>query len=134
MSEQLLVTKCFFLTCSWRFLRSNELEQLEFKSEKNVGIQKHAGKVRKRIFAQGLENICLIFLPDFDICQQHESAKLSSVQCNNTCLYIFPLHIFRIYIRNPTYKVHLESICCYILFAFFSLPASSMILIAVFSF
>ena len=24
---------------------------------------------RKRIFAQGFENICLIFLPDFDICQ-----------------------------------------------------------------
>ena len=27
-----------FLTCSWRFLRSNKLEQLEFKSEKNIGI------------------------------------------------------------------------------------------------
>jgi hypothetical protein len=27
-----------FLTCSWRFLISNKLEQLEFKSEKIIGI------------------------------------------------------------------------------------------------
>ena len=27
-----------FLTCSWRFLISNELEQLEFKLEKIIGI------------------------------------------------------------------------------------------------
>ena len=27
-----------FLTCSWRFLRSNKLEHLEFKLEKNIGI------------------------------------------------------------------------------------------------
>ena len=27
---------------------SNELEQLEFKLEKIIGIQKHAGKVRKK--------------------------------------------------------------------------------------
>ena len=39
-----------FLTCSWRFLRSNKLEQLEFKFEKNIGNQKPAGKVRKYIF------------------------------------------------------------------------------------
>ena len=36
-----------FFTCSWRFLRSNKLEQLESKLEKNIGIKKHAGKVRK---------------------------------------------------------------------------------------
>ena len=29
------------------FLISNKLEQLEFKLEKNIGIYKHAGKVRK---------------------------------------------------------------------------------------
>ena len=29
------------------FLRSNELEQLELKLEKIIGIEKHAGKVRK---------------------------------------------------------------------------------------
>ena len=39
-----------FLTCSWRFLRSNEIEQLVFKLEKNIGIKKHAGKVRKSQF------------------------------------------------------------------------------------
>ena len=35
------------LTCSWRFLRSNILQQLEFRLEKNIGIYKSAGKVRK---------------------------------------------------------------------------------------
>ena len=39
-----------FLTCSWRFLISNKLEQLEFKLEKNIGVEKHAGKVRKEGF------------------------------------------------------------------------------------
>ena len=33
-SEQFLVTGWFFLTCSWRFLISKKLEQLEFKLEK----------------------------------------------------------------------------------------------------
>ena len=46
-SEQLLVMECF-LTCSWGFLIPNKLEQLQFKLEKNFGIQKSAGKVRKR--------------------------------------------------------------------------------------
>ena len=44
-----------FLSCSWRLLISNELEQLEFKLEKNIGIQKHEGKVRNRLFI--LDNI-----------------------------------------------------------------------------
>ena len=35
--EQFLVTECF-LTCSWRFLISNKLEQLKFKLEKIIGI------------------------------------------------------------------------------------------------
>ena len=29
-----------FLTCSWRFLRSNKSEQLQFKLENSIGIQK----------------------------------------------------------------------------------------------
>ena len=33
-----------FLTCSWRFLISNKLEQLEFKLERIIGIEKHAEK------------------------------------------------------------------------------------------
>ena len=32
-SEQFLVAECF-LSCSWRFLRSNKVEQLGFKLEK----------------------------------------------------------------------------------------------------
>ena len=32
-----LVTECF-LTCSWRFLRSKKIGQLEFKLEKNIEI------------------------------------------------------------------------------------------------
>ena len=35
------------LTWSWRFLRSNTFEQLEFKLEKKIGIEKCAGKIRK---------------------------------------------------------------------------------------
>ena len=35
-----------FLTCSWRFLRYNKLEQLELKLEKIIGIKKHAEKVK----------------------------------------------------------------------------------------
>ena len=36
-----------FLTCSWRFLRLDRLEKLKSKLEKIIGIEKHAGKVRK---------------------------------------------------------------------------------------
>ena len=43
-SEQFLNA---FLTCSCRFLRSNELEQSELKLEIFGGIWQHAGKVRK---------------------------------------------------------------------------------------
>ena len=49
MSEQFLVTKCFF-KLFLEVLRSNKLEQLKFKLEKNIGIYKHAGKVRKKLF------------------------------------------------------------------------------------
>ena len=44
-SEQFFVKECSFnmfldafLTCSWRFLRSNRLKQLEFKLENIIGI------------------------------------------------------------------------------------------------
>ena len=60
-SEQSLVTECFsnFLGVS----RCDRLEQLEFKLEKNIRIQKHAGKVRKNgVFWQ---NLFFMFLDDF---------------------------------------------------------------------
>ena len=53
-SKQFLVTECFFFTCFWRFLILNGLEQLEYKLEKNIGILKHAGKVRK-------SHVCTLF-------------------------------------------------------------------------
>ena len=57
--EQCLVTEYFFLNCSWRFLRSNKIEQLEFKLEKSIGIEKHAGKVKNSflLLKEKLENI-----------------------------------------------------------------------------
>ena len=39
--------RMFFLICSWRFLISKKLEQLEFKLEEIIRVWKHAGKVRK---------------------------------------------------------------------------------------
>ena len=36
-----------FLTCSWRFLRSNKLEQLEFKLEKILGFRNMQEKLEK---------------------------------------------------------------------------------------
>ena len=35
-----------FLTCSWRFLISNKLEQLEFKLEKIIGMQEKLEKFK----------------------------------------------------------------------------------------
>ena len=32
------LNRMLFLTCSWKFLRSKKLEQLEFKLEKIIGI------------------------------------------------------------------------------------------------
>ena len=49
-SEQFLVTECFFLTCSWRFLISNKLEQLEFKLEKILGFRNMQGNLEKYIY------------------------------------------------------------------------------------
>ena len=61
MSEQCLKQNAF-LTCSLMFLRSNTLEQFKFKLEKITGIQKHAGKVKKKkdkIFITNLATVVL---------------------------------------------------------------------------
>ena len=42
-----MVTEC--LTCSWRFLRSNKLEQLEFKLEKLLGFRNMQEKLEKSL-------------------------------------------------------------------------------------
>ena len=52
---QILKTNAF-LTYSWRFLRSNKLEQLGFKLEKIIWILKPAGKVRKGILEKECSN------------------------------------------------------------------------------
>ena len=47
-SEQSLVTECCFNLFSGGFTSLiNYEEQLEFRLERNIGIQKHAGKIRK---------------------------------------------------------------------------------------
>ena len=51
-SEQFLVTECF-LTSSWRFLRSNKLEQLEFILEKILGFRNMQEKLENVIFKMG---------------------------------------------------------------------------------
>jgi hypothetical protein len=48
------------LTCSWRFLISNELEQLELKLEKIIEILKSAGKVRK-MYLENYSSIIMIY-------------------------------------------------------------------------
>ena len=40
-----------FLTCSWRFLRYNELEQLEFKLEKILGFRNMQEKLENATFS-----------------------------------------------------------------------------------
>ena len=47
----------FFLTGSWKFLISNKLDQLQLKLEKNIGIEKHAGKVRRLFFIMFQKNL-----------------------------------------------------------------------------
>jgi hypothetical protein len=72
---------------------------------------------RKRIFAQAFETyawfffLILIFVNNMNL----QNRLASSV---TTPVLIFSRYIFSGYTK-PTYKVHLESICCYILFAFF---------------
>ena len=53
-----------FLTCSWRSLRSNTLEQFKSKSEKNIGIQKE--KLEKKQFRLATIYWLIIFF--FTIC------------------------------------------------------------------
>ena len=41
-------TECF-LTCSWRFLKSDKLEQLKFKLEKILGLRNMQEKLENNI-------------------------------------------------------------------------------------
>ena len=43
-----MITERFF-TCSWRFLRSNKLERLEFKLEKLLGFRNMQENLEKNV-------------------------------------------------------------------------------------
>ena len=43
-----------FLNCSWRFLRSNDLEQLEFKLKKILGFRNMQEKLENNVFSSWL--------------------------------------------------------------------------------
>ena len=45
---------------------SNKLEQLEFKFEKVIWIQKHAEKVRKIVYAKSDKNLCRCYTQHYD--------------------------------------------------------------------
>ena len=87
-SDQFLETD-FFLTCSWRFLRSNELEQIEFEFWKFLGGFRNIWIKTNRI---QVEN----FLGGFRNIQEklenyiHNSNGVFFVQ-HNYCLKIFSL-------------------------------------------
>ena len=51
-----------FLTCSWRFVRYDELEQLEFKLEKNLGFRNMQEKLEKYVFTDLCIEIAYILL------------------------------------------------------------------------
>ena len=57
-------TECFLTSCR-RFLRSNRLEQLKFKLEKIIGIEKPTGKVRR--YSLLLDSCITFILPKWDL-------------------------------------------------------------------
>ena len=63
-----------FSTCSWRFLRSNSLEQFKFKSKKIIGVQKSTGKVRKKYFWR--KSIHKFYVPTFWSIFNYKTFKL----------------------------------------------------------
>ena len=59
-SEQFLVTECS-LACSWRFVRSNKFEQLEFKLEKLIVFEKQARKVSDLVICTKSKKVLVTF-------------------------------------------------------------------------
>ena len=75
-SRPFFETECFFKTCSWRFLRSDILEQLEFKLKKTIGICRKCSKFfpKKNGKLKSKSRLCLLnhqifllFFSSFDI-------------------------------------------------------------------
>ena len=65
------------LTYSWRFLRSNTLEQLKFKLDKIIWIQKPTGKVRKMRYFRSLS---------FDSHKGYEKRNSKFLEVKGLCL------------------------------------------------
>ena len=57
-----MVTECVFLTCTWRFLLSNRLEQLEFKLEKKHWNLEIFRKRKYRIYDNSVKNVILSYM------------------------------------------------------------------------
>ena len=82
-----------FLTCSWRFLRSKRLEQLEFKLEKLLGLRNMEEKLENEFLRKVLKTyawfsfLILIFVNSMNL----QNCLVSSV---TTPVFIFSRYIF----------------------------------------
>ena len=105
-----------FLTCSWRFLRYNTLEQLEFKLEKIFGIQKPTGKVRKQMiyFTAIFFKNCTLFIYKYRQyfekrpCVHDRIVFQVSILRNSACHWCTITHVCRL--KNTRWKVELASV------------------------
>ena len=75
-SVQCLKQNAYF-TYSWRFLRSNTIEQLKFKLEKIIWIQKPTGKVKKVRYFRSLS---------FDSHKGYEKRNSKFLEVKGLCL------------------------------------------------
>ena len=82
--------------CFWMFLIPNNLEQLEFKMEKNIGLQKNTGKVRKSIiFTCKSGWINNLFKPNIWFIASKDT--FSYFQISNSCIaFLLQYHISKI--------------------------------------
>ena len=83
----------FFFTCFWRFLTSNKLEQLEFILEKNIGIQKHPGKVRKIL------SLYSKAFSDFLVEEQLSTFPIQRLYLSAQALYMPTIHCYLSYTK-----------------------------------
>jgi len=112
-SEQVLVTECF-LTCFWKFLISNELEQLEFKLEKKFRNMQE--KLEKDVIAFFLFSIYTMLWLGQSVISQLEYDKLWLIQLK------FGLRTLKLFVlvanfavqtnKGSTLLFHLRIVCC----------------------
>ena len=85
---------------------SNKLEQLEFKLEKNIGIEEHAGKVRKSLISRTMSiNFSL-----FNIKSRRHKRSHSAVPIpKNLKFFLIP---FKFWIQKAFYPIMLWLLDC----------------------